>query len=276
MPFPWRYAASWMLFSALISPVAVAGEAVPDEDRESYEVTEEDTFVYESPDRQSPILRGLFPGEIVARVEHLVAEDGTVWVKISMGEDRHGYVLAKKLDVAGYFPRSRWHKAVIVRDERPIALSVRGMGETHGASVNMRYLPFTRFGFSLGVGPVFDNWDARGTALTAGFLIFAGTRNISPFFDIGVTRMSYHQTRTKLQITALFATFGLEWMAGFGGFVAVGVTYIRSMDISITIKHDDAMDGSYDFGTYGSLGKEIEDGELYQAVQPSFSIGYGF
>jgi hypothetical protein len=262
--------------SAFFFADAAAGDAPGADDSGSYEVTEDQTFVHERPDRLSPIARRLYPGEVVRRVDHLVAEDGVVWVEIEMGEGRRGYVLAKKLDVAGRFPRGRWHKTIIIRDERPLAISVRGMGETHGASLDVRYLPFTRFGVSLGLGPVLDEWKAHGTALTAGFLLFAGTRNLSPFFDIGVTRLSYHETRTKLQITALYVTFGLEWMASFGGFVTAGVTYVRSMDISITVKHDDALGGDYDFGSYGTFGEEIEDGELYQAVYPAFSIGYGF
>jgi hypothetical protein len=251
------------------------GTTVPDQ-RDSYEVIEEHAFVHEEPDATSPIARRLFRGEVVARVDHVVADDGRVWVEIEMGEGRRGFVLANDLDLAGRFPRGRWRKTVIIRDERPLAISARGMGETHGAALNVRYLPFTRFGMSFGLGPVIDEWAAHGTALTAGFLLFAGTRNLSPYFDIGVTRLSYHETRTKLQITALYVTCGLEWMASFGGFVAAGVTYIRSMDISITVKHDDAASGNYGFGSYGTLGDDIEDGELYQAVQPSFAIGYGF
>jgi len=255
---------------------ADAEDATAPEKRDSYEVIEENAFVHEKPDTTSPIARRLYRGEVVTRLEHVVADDGKVWVEIEMGEGRRGYILANNLDQAGRFPRGRWHKTVIIRDERPLAVSARGMGETHGASLNVRYLPFTRFGMSFGLGPVIDEWGAHGTALTAGFLFFAGTRNLSPYFDIGVTRLSYHEARTKLQITALYVTCGLEWMASFGGFISAGITYMRSMDISITVKHDDAESGNYDVGSYGTFGDDIEDGELYQAIQPSFAIGYGF
>ena len=221
-----------------------------------------------------PICR-LYPGEIVERVEALTAEDGSLWVEIALGADAVGYVPAEKLQPAGWFRRSRWRKTEIVRDERPLGMGLRGLGETYGASLNVRYLPLTRLGMTLGVGPVLESFVPKGTALTVGFLFFGSTRNLSPYIDIDVTRLSYHDSRTKLQITALAITAGLEWMASWGGYLAAGVTYLRSMDISIVVKYDDARAGSTSAGQYGFF-DEMLDGELFQAVAPSFTVGYGF
>ncbi len=242
---------------------------------EGLEVIEEDVLVHEQPDPESPVVRRLYRGEILAARKYVETDDGRVWLEISFGADGRGYVLANKVAPAGRFPKAIWRKSVIVRDEHPVGLALRALGETYGVGLNLRYLAFTRLGLSLGVGPVLEEFVPRGTALSVSIVVLASTRNLSPFFDIGVTRMSYHENLTKLQITALFVTVGLEWMANWGGFIAGGITYLRSMDISVTIKYDDARAGRFEAGSYGFFG-EMLDGELFQAVAPSFTIGYGF
>jgi hypothetical protein len=265
------FPAAALLLAAAPARAEVAWPAGED----GLEILEDDVLAHEQPDPESPVVRRLFRGEIVAGHRYLETPEGRVWLEISLGEDGRGYVPANKVAPAGRFPRTTWRKSTIVRDEHPVGLSLRALGETYGVALNLRYLAFTRLGLSLGAGPVLEDFTPRGTALTVGILMLASTRNLSPFFDIGATRMSYHEDRTKLQITALYITVGLEWMADWGGFVAGGITYLRSMDISITIKYDDARAGYYSMGSYGFFG-EMLDGELFQAVAPSFTIGYGF
>jgi hypothetical protein len=269
-------AGCWPLVAGLL---LAAGPALADTawlaGDDGLEVLEEDVLVHEQPDPESPVVRRLYRGEILKARKYLETDDGRVWLEISLGEDGRGYVPANEVAPAGRFPKAIWRKSVIVRDEHPVGLALRVLGETYGVGLNLRYLAFTRLGLSLGVGPVIEEFVPRGTALTVGIVMLASTRNLSPFFDLGATRMSYHEGLTKLQITALFITVGLEWMADWGGFIAGGITYLRSMDISVTIKYDDARSGRFEAGSYGFFG-EMLDGELFQAVAPSFSIGYGF
>ncbi len=239
------------------------------------QVDDASTYVHEHPDSDSPILRTLFPGELVSPVQTIETENGQVWLKIRLGANRHGYVRREKFVTAGRFPRAKWHRSTVVRDERPFSLTLQGLGETYGGSINVRYLPFTRIGVTAGVGPVFDGADAKGTALSFGLMMFAGTRNLSPFLIWGAHRLSYHDGLTVLKITSMHFTIGLEWAFDWGGIIGAGMTYIRSMDVSVTVKYDDVERADIAMGDYGRLGDQLE-GELFQALQPCAFIGYGF
>ena len=230
---------------------------------------------HSSPDHTSPVLRKLYPGELVTPVEEIETPSGAIWIKIQLGAAKYGFVPSRKMIVAGKLPRSRCEEKTIVRDERPMAVGIHGMGETLGGEIVFRYLPFTRIGFSLGVGTVLDEWQMRGTAVSFEIVSLIALSNLSPIISVGFTRLSSHARVSTMTISAFYLSAGLEWMFNWGLFINVGVTYLRSLDLEVVFELEDAQAGNFEYEQHKGFG-DLDKTNTFQAINPSFTVGYGF
>lgn len=271
-----RFCFTLIAFMGAFNTCPALGDEKKEKDGDSYlEVQYEDTVVFESPSATSPIIRRLFVGEVVKVEEYARDPDGKTWIKITIGKKRSGYVPKSKLGPAGSLPERLWNPPVIVRDERPLAAGIRGLGELFGAGLNLRYLPLTRIGVTFSVGSVLDEWKMKGTAISGGLVSFIALENLSPMIEAGVSRVSYHDGPSILRVVSFYFTVGLEWMFRCGVYVNAGITYMRSMDVEIAVEWENANDGVTEPRNYGILG-DIMQNDVFQAVRPSFGVGYGF
>jgi len=62
-----------------------------------------------------------------------------------------------------------------------------------------------------------------------------------------------------------------EW----GGFASVGACFVRSIDLEVGYSWSDAHMTTAQPGTFGRLGSMIEGG-VFETIQPSITVGYGF
>ncbi|MCK5690807.1 SH3-like domain-containing protein [Myxococcota bacterium] len=237
-------------------------------------VIEQKTFVFEQPDALSNALRRLYVGEIVHVTDRITVTTGKRWAQISLGNQAFGYVEDSHLVGTRRLEARSWQPPRVIRNERPLAFSIRGMGETFGGGLNMRYLPFSRLGFSFTAASVLDKSEMRGTALSLSMISYLSLSNFSPMLEIGFTRLSYHQGLSTLRMTALFFTAGLEWIFDWGGFANVGVTYLRNMDLEVAAEYADARDNPIETGDYGVL--DPGDENAFQSLLPLVSVGYAF
>jgi len=242
---------------------------------ETLEVSQEGTLAYEEPSSEAPVVRRLYLGEIVRATERVIDPRGNVWIKVQLGSAKWGFVPASKTAQAGPLPESSWRPDKIVRDERPLGIGVRGLGETMGSTLALRYLPFTRLGITLGVGAVIDQHEIQGRAFTGGLVTHPLLGRVSPFVEVGLTSLAYADGVSTLHVLATYLTGGLEVMFEWGAFVAAGVSFVRSVDLEIGYSWSDAHTATAQPGTFGRLGDMIKNGVL-ETIQPSITVGYGF
>jgi hypothetical protein len=240
-----------------------------------HEVEQERTFVYEQPDAQSPLLRRLYLGELVDVVARVQVDDGSDWVKISFGPQRAGFVRAGHLIKVGALPRERWHPSKIVRDEHPLGCEGVFWGETFGAMLKLRYLPFTRLGVTVGSGMVWENPGLSGHSLSTGIVSHLALHNLSPVIEVGVISFSRTAGDRTLNVFGIYTRLGLEWMFDWGLFVSAGMSFLRSLDVNVSASWENRNTTSNADGTFGRLERHI-DGNTLHAVEPTASIGYGF
>jgi hypothetical protein len=272
----------WCLAIALgVGAVAGGAEASPapatttTSAREMLEVSQEDTLIYQSPSSEAPVVRRLYVGELVQGTERVVDPRGNVWIRVQLGSTTSGFVPASKTAHAGLLPETSWRPVKVVRDERPLGIGVRALGETLGSTLTLRYLPLTRLGITLGVGAVIDKGEMRGRTFTGGLVMHPLLGRVSPFVEVGLTSLAYADGPSTLHVLATYLTAGLEVMFEWGGFAAAGACFVRSVDVEIGYSWSDAHTGSTQPGPFGRLGGMINGG-VFQTIQPSITLGYGF
>ena len=241
-----------------------------------HEVEQERTFVYEQPDPQSPVLRRLYLGELVDVVANVQADDGSDWVKVNFGPQRAGFVRANHLVKAGNLPLERWQPGQVVRDERPFGCEGVFWGETFGAMFKLRYLFFTRLGITVGNGMVWENPGLAGRSMSLGIVSHLALHNFSPVVEVGLISFSRRGSGDQsLNVLGIYTNFHLEWMFNWGLFLSAGMSFMRSIDINVSMNWENRNTTSNTDGTFGALERHINGSILY-TVEPTWSIGYGF
>jgi hypothetical protein len=263
---------SLFLGSMAVVALLVAGRA---QAADLHEVELEHTFAYEQPDSQSPVLRRLYLGELVDVAASVHAEDGTDWVKVGFGPQRAGFVRADHLAKAGNLPRERWEPTRIVRDERPLGCTGAFWGESFGAMLKLRYLLFTRLGITAGSGMVWESPGLSGRSLSLGIVSHLALHNLSPVVEVGMISFNRDAGERTLSILGIYTSVGLEWIFNWGLFVSAGMSFMRSIDISVAVNWENRNTPANTDGTFGSLERHIKGNILY-AVEPTWSIGYSF
>jgi hypothetical protein len=261
------------LASILAAALLVAGRAHA---AELHEVEQEHAFVYEQPDPQSPVLRRLYLGELVEVEASVRASDGTDWVKVTFGPQREGFVRASRLVKSGSLPRERWQPTRVVRDERPLGCSGVFWGETFGAMFRLRYLLFTRLGITAGDGMLWESPGLAGRNLSLGIVSHLALHNFSPVVEVGAISFTHSGSNDRtLSIFGIYTNVGLEWMFDWGLFLSAGLSFVRSLDISVSVNWENRNTASNSDGSFGSIERHIKGNILY-TVQPVWAIGFGF
>jgi hypothetical protein len=99
--------------------------------------------------------------------------------------------------------------------------------------------------------------------------------NLSPVVEVGVVNLSYGQDISTLNIWGLYTHGGLEWMLDAGFYITAGVTFVRSLDISVAYSWQDNNNPHPVPGTFGNVGSHISNNNFY-VVHPSVTVGWGF
>ena len=240
-----------------------------------HEVEQEHTFVYEQPDPQSAVLRRLYLGELVDVVANVHADDGSDWVKVNFGPQRAGFVRSNHLVKAGSLPRERWQPTHVARDEHPFGCGGDFWGQTFGAMFKLRYLLFTRLGITLGSGMVWENPGLSGRSLSLGIISHLALHNLSPVVEVGGISFSRDAGNRTLNILGVYTNVGLEWVFDWGLFLSAGMSFMRSIEINVSVNWSNLDSTSFTGGSFGSLERHIKGNILY-AVEPTWSIGYSF
>jgi len=260
------------LSSFLAATLLVAGRAHA---ADLHEVEQEHTFVYEQPDPQSPVLRRLYLGELVDVEASVQSSDGTEWVKVNFGPQRAGFVRAGHLVKAGRLPHERWQPTRIVRDDRPLGCEGVFWGETFGAMFKLRYLLFTRLGVAVGNGMVWENPGLAGRSTSLGLVSHLALHNFSPVVEVGAIYFSRGAGDRSLSILGIYTNVTLEWMFDWGLFLKAGMSFMRSLDINVSVNWGNRETAMSADTSFGSLERHISGNILY-AVEPTWSIGYSF
>lgn len=240
-----------------------------------YQVQHQQSYLYQEPDINSPLVRRLYLGEMIKAVELIKTQSGFSWYKIEIGKDKFAYIKAIKLEQVKKLPENYWQPSKVIRSEKPLSLGMRVAGETYGAGVNLRYMPFSGLGLSITAGPVLDNNEMKGTAMSFGIVSISSTDKFSPTFELGISRFSYHDDRSALRISTFYAGLGVEYMHETGTFANLGLTYVRSLDTEVIYEFEDARDGNLTIGDYGKF-NYLKDQNSLQDVNLSLTIGYAF
>ncbi len=255
------------LVALLAAPAAVAQELL--------EVEQERTFVYEEPDALSPVLRRLYVGELVLALERTTTAEHAEWLKLSLGAERSGYARAERFVPATGLPTVRWRPGRVIRDEKPFAIHGGMLGEFLGPSIQARYLFFTRLGVTAAGGLVMEDLAIKGRGVSFGLVSHLLLSSVTPVAGVGLVNLAYHEDSSTLNVWGVYTYGGLEWMADFGLFVGLGVTFARSLSIDVSYSWEDRAYRPATAPTFGSLGSHISSNTFY-LLQPYFAAGVGF
>ena len=222
----------------------------------------------------SNIVRRVYRGEVVEVKEKFKGTGERLWVLVALGTHVEGYVDASLVEGAENLDPKMWAPERIIREERPIGISIRTMGETFGAALNARLHLFSQLAISLTGGSVIDKSAMQGTALAISIQGFLTNWQFTPTIEAGLSRLSYHKDQSTLRITTLYVTAGLEWMSEWGGFAQIGLSYLRGLEAEISFEFEPAREqGNLDVPkSYGIL--DPGDDFTFQELRPIFSIGY--
>jgi hypothetical protein len=266
-----RFPLLTLLFSLLFSaPIAAAKKEV----KSSAIVVKEGTIVYEKPDVVANALRLLYAGEIIDIQEIVIDPNQAKWAKVKMGEV-YGYVKNGNIQYGAAVEIREWKPPVILRDEKPLSFSQKSGGELFGPGINLHYLPFSRLGLSFSVGSIIDWPEMKGTSIALGMVSYLALKDLSPFIELGFTRLSYHEKYATLRVNAFYLSGGIEWIFRSGFFFNSSLTYMRSADVEVSFDYLNAQSGLTDVPEdFGIL--DPGDDNTFQFVLPGFSIGYAF
>jgi hypothetical protein len=275
------YRVVWLLAAfEILSQSAWAAEsgetAAPRESKDfgTAMVLDERTFVYEHPDVLSNTLRALYPGEIVTVLGNVRTPQGKTWTKIRLGFETAGFVDGTKVRSVKDLPIEDWTPPRVLRDEKPVAIGLRVMGETFGGALNFRFQPFSRLGFGMSAGSVTEDNKMVGTVISGSLLLVPVLRDFSPIVELGFSRASYHKKLTTLRMTNFFMTASGEWIFNSGVFVGLGIVYVRCVDLEVAVEYEDSRDRTFKAEHYGSL--DPGEDNAFQALKPLMTLGYAF
>jgi hypothetical protein len=270
---------------ALIKPGAIAaGPTSRISEPFDGTVVEDKTFVFEEPSALSNVLRRCYVGEVVRVVDEAETTEGRPWVKLALGYDKTGWVEASRIVPTGHFKLEQYRPERVIREELPVAVGMRLGGEGLGAGLLFRYQPFSRLGISASFSGLIGNEHGElgilrpstsplhGTVMYAGLTSFLVLWNLSPVFEMGLSRISYEQGQTTLGITAIDLGVGIEWMFNRGAFVGFGMHYVRSLTVDVSYTYAYARERTLTVPTFSLLGSD----DRLQQVQPSLTFGYAF
>jgi hypothetical protein len=262
-----------LLALLLALPVLVlAGRA---HGQEVLEVEQERTFVYEEPNSLSSVLRKLYVGELVLAVERVRTAENAEWLKLRLGDAVTGYARAERFVPATGLPTARYRPSSVVRDEKPFGISAGLYGETFGPVLKARYLFFTRLGVLIAPGLVMDGYSVKGRSVTFALVSHLSLHNLSPMVEMGAVNLTYGQGISTLNIWGIYTHGGLEYMFDVGVFISAGLTFVRSIDISVSYSWQDNNNPQPVPGTFGNVGSHISNNSFY-VVHPYIAVGWGF
>lgn len=264
----------WLIARLAALPVVcLAGAAHA---QELLEVEQEKTFVYEEPNALSAVVRKLYVGELVLAVERVRSAENAEWLKLRLGGEMLGYARAERFVQPTGLPTKRWHPASVVRDENPFGVGAGILGEGFGPCLKARYLFFTRLGVTVAPGLVFDGYSVKGRSLSFALVSHLSLHNVSPMVELGAVGLSYAEGISTLKIWGFYTNVSLEWMLDVGLFINAGLTFVRSIDISVAYSWKDNNDNPQPVpATFGNVGSHISNNNFY-VVHPSVTLGYGF
>jgi hypothetical protein len=186
-----------------------------------------------------------------------------------------GFVRESDLKLGSTGAARQWRPNSVTRDDRPLAFSLRAGAELFGAGMAIHYLPFSRLGMTFSVGSIIDGEDMKGTAISTGALSYLALHDVSPFVEMGFTRLSYHQEHAILRVSSFYLTLGLEWIFRSGVFINGMVTYARSTDVEVAFDYDAAEAGPVQVpADFGILDPGTD--ATFQFILPGVSLGYAF
>jgi hypothetical protein len=262
-----------VLFFSVSARAAAPAEQPPPLPGEAI-VTAAQAIVHEQPDVLSDAKRLLYGGEIVKVLELVRDPQQALWARIAMGVE-FGFVRESDLKLGSTGAARQWRPNSVTRDDRPLAFSLRAGAELFGAGMAIHYLPFSRLGMTFSVGSIIDGEDMKGTAISTGALSYLALHDVSPFVEMGFTRLSYHQEHAILRVSSFYLTLGLEWIFRSGVFINGMVTYARSTDVEVAFDYDAAEAGPVQVpADFGILDPGTD--ATFQFILPGVSLGYAF
>ena len=158
-----------------------------------------------------------------------------------------------------------------MRDSYPLGVGAVAYGVTHGAGVQLRYLPITRAGVTFDFGPILDAGGVQGTSLSYGLAAYFMTGRFTPVLELGYAFMMLEAPRSRQRIQAIYVSAGIEWMFENGVFVQLLATYWRSTRIELLFPHDSP---SLRAESYDPLDAHARSS--MQRLLPGAVLGYGF
>jgi len=235
------------------------------------EIVQRGAVAYEAPDPDSPAIRLLYEGEIVSVAEKVV-DDRREWYRIRTGADRSLYVpVAAVGPLVLEAPTGPREPDVVLRDQYPLGVGALAYGVTHGAGVQLRYLPITRAGITFNIGPILDDSGIRGLAQSWGLATYIMTGPFTPVLEFGYAFIMSEAQHSRQRMQAIYVTAGLEWMFSSGVFVSVFATYLRSTRVENLFPHDDKELVVERYGPFDATGLSS-----VQRVLPGGVLGYAF
>lgn len=226
---------------------------------------------YEAPDVDSAAIRLLYVGEVVAIAEKVTANTRE-WYRLHVGGERQLYVPIEAVGpLVASPPSSVQTREAIMRDLYPLGVAAVGYGITHGAGVQLRYLPITRAGVTLNFGPILGAGGVAGTSLSYGIAGYFMTGHFTPVLELGYAFIMSEARRSRQRIQAIYLSAGLEWMFDNGLYITLLATYFRSTRIELLFPHDASDFAVESYGPLDGRGRAS-----LQRLLPGGLLGYGF
>ncbi|MCB0394101.1 MAG: hypothetical protein KDD25_06060 [Bdellovibrionales bacterium] len=240
-------------------------------------IDKKDVLLYEKPTTLSPIVRRMFPGEVVKITEVISGSKGEKWGKVYLSPKQEAYIQGSYFENSGSVDIKSWEPEEVLRSQMPFSFSVKGTGELFGPGLQFRYLPFTRFGFTIGAGSVLDEGKGKGFSVAYGFTGMLSMGNFSPFVETGSSTLTISDGHSTLKISSFYINAGVEWIIRSGYYFGLGVSYNRSYSVQVSYDYGyaDSKDGELKVDDYGSFGN-LDGPESLQRLNPIALIGYSF
>ena len=234
-------------------------------------------MLYERPSTESPVVRRVFPGEVLKIVSTIKNENGETWGKVYLSPTSEAYIQTAYLSNSGTLKQEIWKPQEILRNQMPMSFSLKGQSEYFGYGLQFRYLPFSRLGFNLGIGSIVDRGALRSSITNYGAIFMLSTNNISPFVETGTSVLTFNDRNSSLRISTFYVNVGVEWILRQGYFFGIGLSYNKSYEVQVSYDYSYAKQasGSISIGNYGSF-NDLNEATSLQKVNPLLILGYSF
>jgi len=210
-------------------------------------------------------------GELVPVAEKVTANQRD-WYRLRVGGERSLYVpVAAAGPLVAEPPAKVAEPELIVRDSYPLGVGAVAYGITHGAGVQLRYLPITRAGVTFSFGPILDGSGLQGTSLSYGIAAYFMTGRFTPVLELGYAFLMLDAPQSRQRIQAITVSAGIEWMFENGIFVQLLATYFRSTNIELLFPHDSQNLVAESYDPLDARGQAS-----MQRILPGGVLGYGF